>query len=83
MQPSKIDSVYDYLTPKKFLSSLMNPTHKNKPNRSEIDNEDSPGNLVQSHSNLTSSHNRGRDSYKQRNASNPMNVSELKMNENN
>jgi len=79
MQPSKIDSVYDYLTPKKFLTSLMNPAHKNKPSRSEMGNLDSPPNLQQSLSNLTSSVRRGRGSYKQNNASNPMNISESKL----
>lgn len=52
MQPAKIDSVYGYLTPKKFLSSLMNPTQKSKQTRTEIDNQNSP---QHSHSNMTSS----------------------------
>lgn len=34
MNPNKIDSVYGYLTPKRILTSLMNPSQKNKANRS-------------------------------------------------
>lgn len=34
MNPNKIDSVYGYLTPKRILTSLMNPSQKNKVNKS-------------------------------------------------
>ena len=34
MNPNKIDTVHGYLTPKRMLTSLMNPSQKNKVNRS-------------------------------------------------
>lgn len=54
MQPTRVDSVHGYLTPKRFLSTLMNPPHKSKSNRSMAEQYNSPSNLEQSQTNLTS-----------------------------
>lgn len=45
MQPTRVDSVHGYLTPKRFLSTLMNPPQKSKSNRSMAEQYNSPSNL--------------------------------------
>ena len=54
MQAQKVDSVIGYLTPKRLLTNIMNPSHKNKINRSLADPLNSPNSIDQSQGALNS-----------------------------
>lgn len=55
MQAHKVDTVIDYLTPKKLLTNIMNPANKTKINRSVTESLGSPNNMNQSHGPYNSS----------------------------